>query len=195
LILTKFLKLKNDEDLIGNMINKFWNEFEDFQGKKGVYMDRPYIFKNHSDLLNNKSFLWHKKESERFTEYFGAFACRVCSKILGIGSAEQSWGDVKQLKDNKRSHLSGDRVKNKLLFTVKAVLSWRNINVRKFLKTFQQNHLKFGRMMTLILLQMMTELYKWKLKMDHHEEFLKLIWKSGKKMLSPKKMLSMRQNF
>lgn len=42
---------------------------------------------------------------------FGEFACHVCSKILGIGSAEQSWGDVKHLKSNKRSYLSGDRVK------------------------------------------------------------------------------------
>jgi hypothetical protein len=38
-------------------------------------------------------------------------ACRVCSKILGIGSAERAWGDVKHLKTNKRSHISGDRVK------------------------------------------------------------------------------------
>lgn len=93
------------------MINTFWSEFDEFQSKNGVYKNRQYIFKNHSDLLNSKSFIWHKKETERFTQFFGAFACRVCSKILGIGSAERSWGDVKQLKDNKRSHLSGDRVK------------------------------------------------------------------------------------
>jgi hypothetical protein len=35
----------------------------------------------------------------------------VCSKILGIGSAERAWGDVKHLKTNKRSHLSAERVK------------------------------------------------------------------------------------
>jgi hypothetical protein len=38
-------------------------------------------------------------------------ACRVTSKILGIGSAERAWGDVKHLKTNKRSHISADRVK------------------------------------------------------------------------------------
>jgi hypothetical protein len=35
----------------------------------------------------------------------GAFACIVCSKLLGIGSAERSWGGVKHLKTNKRSHI------------------------------------------------------------------------------------------
>jgi hypothetical protein len=31
-------------------------------------------------------------------------------KILGIGTAERSWGANKHLKTNKRAHLSGDRV-------------------------------------------------------------------------------------
>ena len=96
---------------MGSLINKFWSEFDEFQSKKGVYKNREYIFKNHSDLLNSKVFIWHKKETVRYTEIFGQFACRVCSKILGIGSAERSWGDVKHLKVNKRSHLSGERVK------------------------------------------------------------------------------------
>lgn len=47
----------------------------------------------------------------RYTVWLGKFACRVCSKILGIGSAERAWGDVKHLKTDKRSHLSADRVK------------------------------------------------------------------------------------
>ena len=37
----------------------------------------------------------------------GFVACRVTSKILGIGSAERSWGAVKHLKTDKRSHMSG----------------------------------------------------------------------------------------
>ena len=38
-------------------------------------------------------------------------ACRVTSKILGIGAAERNWGDVKRLKCKQRSHLQGDKVK------------------------------------------------------------------------------------
>jgi hypothetical protein len=49
--------------------------------------------------------------SEEYTKVLGKFACRVCSKILGIGLAERSWGDVKHLKTNKRSHLSHDSIK------------------------------------------------------------------------------------
>ena len=37
----------------------------------------------------------------------GRLACRVTSKIIGIGSAERSWGDVKHLKSGKRSHILG----------------------------------------------------------------------------------------
>jgi hypothetical protein len=35
----------------------------------------------------------------------GYVVCRITSKVLGIGAAERSWGDVKQLKTYKRSHL------------------------------------------------------------------------------------------
>ena len=97
---------KSEEDYIGNMINDFWTEFDEFHDKRGIYENREYIFKNHADLVNNKVFIWHKKETLHYTKIFGAFACRVCSKILGIGSAERSWGDVKHLKVNKRAHLN-----------------------------------------------------------------------------------------
>ena len=55
--------------------------------------------------------MWHKKESLRYTKEFGKFACQVTSKILGIGTAERSWEDVKHLKTNKRAHLLGERAK------------------------------------------------------------------------------------
>jgi hypothetical protein len=41
-------------------------------------------------------------------QVLGVVACRVTSTILGIGSAERSWGAVKHLKTNKRSHLGGE---------------------------------------------------------------------------------------
>jgi hypothetical protein len=97
---------------MGEKINMFWSEFEDFQSiTGGAYAGREYIFKGHKDILEGRVFVWHKKETLRYTQEFGKFACRVTSKILGIGSAERSWGDVKHLKTNKRSHLSGERVK------------------------------------------------------------------------------------
>lgn len=103
--------MEHNIERLGDLINTFWTEFENFQSKLGPYENREYIFVNHVDIKNGKSYLWHKKESYRYTKNFGQFACRVCSKILGIGSAERSWGDVKTLKNNKRSHLSAERVK------------------------------------------------------------------------------------
>lgn len=32
-------------------------------------------------------------------------ACRVCSKLAGIGASERIWGDVKHVKSGKRSHI------------------------------------------------------------------------------------------
>lgn len=37
--------------------------------------------------------------------WLGKLACRVTSKVGGMGSAERSWGDVKKLKSGQRSHL------------------------------------------------------------------------------------------
>jgi len=61
--------------------------------------------------VNGSSYLWHQKYSYHFTVWLGKFACRVTSKILGIGAAEQNWWEVKHLKTDKWSHLSGDCTK------------------------------------------------------------------------------------
>jgi len=74
------------------------------------HFQKTYIWSN-EDLQGGKTHLWHKKFSYPNTKWFGQFACRVTSKILGIGSAEQNWGEVKHLKTNKCSHLSSDHIK------------------------------------------------------------------------------------
>jgi len=55
--------------------------------------------------------MWHKKFSLYSYPTLGKVACIVCSKILGIGSAERAWGDVKQLKTGKRGSLGGANTK------------------------------------------------------------------------------------
>jgi hypothetical protein len=74
-----------------------------------LFFDKPIW--DLPDIHQNRSHLWHKKYSLPFTKILGRFACIVTSKILGIGSAERAWGDVKHLKTNKRSHLSPEAVK------------------------------------------------------------------------------------
>lgn len=92
------------------MLDTFWAEYQDFENKVGPYSGRDYIW-NSVDIREGNSHIWHSKNTLRHTKILGKLGCRVCSKILGIGTAERSWGDVKHLKTGKRSHLSGDRVK------------------------------------------------------------------------------------
>jgi hypothetical protein len=103
--------LEEDCDKVSELLNTFWTEFDQFQLKEGPY-NRPHIWNpNNGDILRGESHVWHKKNSLPHTEVLGKFACRVCSKIAGIGSAERAWGDVKHLKSEKRSHLGTNALK------------------------------------------------------------------------------------
>ena len=116
---------------MGDLINKFWEELDNFRNKKRGYANRNFIWEN-QDIRQGDSYVWHKKNSLKFTEILGAFACRVCSKILGIGAAERSWGDVKHLKTNKRAHLSGIKVKKQA--TIFGATCIEQAQIRKSLK-------------------------------------------------------------
>jgi hypothetical protein len=100
----------DDSDELAQVMNTFWDEFEQFKSKTGPFQ-KSYIWSDSNrDLLLGRSYLWHKKNSFFQTTILGKFACRVCSKIVGMGSAERNWGDVKYLKSEKRSHLSAEAV-------------------------------------------------------------------------------------
>jgi hypothetical protein len=103
-------QVEHDSYKVGELINKFWEEFDYFHSKSGPFDNRDHIWVS-GDIRSGHSHIWHSKNSLRYTKIFGQLACRVCSKILGIGSAERAWGDVKHLKTNKRSHIGGERVK------------------------------------------------------------------------------------
>ena len=90
------------------MKDTFWQEWDDFSDKRGVAYSSEYIW-NGTNIDNGETYKWHKLYTLHTTEVLGKFACRVTSKILGIGSAERSWGDVKHIKTDKRSHMSASR--------------------------------------------------------------------------------------
>ena len=91
-------------------MDTFWADFEYFNAKTGVYLNRDHIL-NSMDIRNGLSHIWHKKNSLRFTKIIGRVSCILCSKILGIGLAERSWGDVKNIKKDMRAHLSAEVTK------------------------------------------------------------------------------------
>jgi len=88
------------------IIDTFWNEFKAFQNRTNPYHDPSRWASN--DVTSGNLYLWHKKYSIPYTTVLEYVACRITSKLCGIGPAERSWGRVKQVKDGKRSHLSGE---------------------------------------------------------------------------------------
>ncbi len=70
--------------------------------KDGIYANWPNFFKL---LVTLRAYLaWALLLPD--TKVFGYVACQTASRWLGVGSVEQSWSDVKQIKDGKRSNLN-----------------------------------------------------------------------------------------
>jgi hypothetical protein len=60
--------------------------------------------------VSGNSYVFQERYSLKITMMLGYVACRVTSKVLGIGAAEISWGDVKQPKTDKRDLWQKQRI-------------------------------------------------------------------------------------
>ena len=68
--------------------------------KIGKYEAKSKMWQS-SLLANGKVHEWHDIFSYNSTKVLGWVACRVTSKILGIGNAERAWGaQYKKTSDN-----------------------------------------------------------------------------------------------
>jgi hypothetical protein len=94
-------KLLLDPALVGNdrttqrarLIDTFMKEYGDFTGRCGVFAkDNIWIIAADE---STKAYRWHYKYSYHQTKVLGKLACLVLSKILGIGTAERNWKQVK----------------------------------------------------------------------------------------------------
>ena len=85
----------------------FWTEYTDFDNNIGSFDADEFIQKS-KDIKDGNSNLWHQKYSLPCNKVLGFVACRVTSKVLGIGAAERSWGDAKTIKYGKVYATSGD---------------------------------------------------------------------------------------
>ena len=90
--------------------NIFWNEYTLFDNKNGSFDGDEFIMKS-KYIRDGNSHLWNQNYSLPFTKTLGFLACRVTSKVLGIGEAERYWGDVKTIKFCNRSTISSDVTK------------------------------------------------------------------------------------
>ena len=95
------------EEEMAVTLDLFWTEYTAFDNRVGSHDADEFIWKS-KDISDGNSHLWHQKCSLPFTKFLGFVACRVTSKVLGIGAAERSWGDVKTIKYGKRSAISID---------------------------------------------------------------------------------------
>lgn len=96
------------------VIHNFWVQFKHFQNQTGKYSGNPGRWLI-PEVDAGKSYVWHDLYSTPYYKELGHIACRTTSKLLGIGSAERSWGDVKHLKTGKRSHLSGSKIEKQAI--------------------------------------------------------------------------------
>ena len=85
----------------------FFTEYTYFDNNNGSFDGGEFIQKS-KDIIDGNSHLWNQKYSLHCTKLLVFFACKVTSKVLGIGAAERSWGDAKTIKSGKVYAISGD---------------------------------------------------------------------------------------
>ena len=95
------------------LIDKFHQEFGNFTGRHGKF-DRSHIWITAADP-SEQAYRWHQKYSLHCTEVLGKLACLVTSKILGIGTAERNWKQIKAMKLGQRTNTGMDKTKKQVL--------------------------------------------------------------------------------
>ena len=95
------------EEEMAVTLDLFWTEYTAFDNMIGSFDADEFIRKS-KEIRDCNSHLWHQKYSLPFTKVLGFVASRVTSKVLVIGAAESSLGDVKKIKSGKRSDISSD---------------------------------------------------------------------------------------
>ena len=110
------------EEEMAVTLDLFCTEYTAFDNMIGSFDAGEFIWKI-KDIRDGNSHLWHQKYSLPFTKVLGFVACRVSSKVLGIGAAKRSWGDVKTIKSGKYLPLAVMYQGNKVLFIHPPVLN------------------------------------------------------------------------
>ena len=58
-----------------------------------------------------------------YTSVLGFVACHTTSKTLGVGSCEQNWAVVKNIKTGKRVNLGGESVEKRAVLYASALIN------------------------------------------------------------------------
>ena len=115
----------SSEEEMNVTLDVFWTEYIVFDNTVGSY-DADEFIRKIKDSSDGNSHLWHQKYSLPFTKVLGFVACRVTSKVLGVGAIERSWGEVKTIKSGKRYAISSDlSEKQSIVYTSACIESAR----------------------------------------------------------------------
>ena len=121
-------------------LDVFWTEYTSFDNKVGSYDADEFIQKS-KRISDGNNHLWHQKYLLPFTKVLCFVACRVTSKVLGIGAAESYWGGVKKIKYGKDLPLAVMYQRNRVLFIHTPVLNQLELNniilTKNFMTTVQ----------------------------------------------------------
>ena len=77
-----------EKDLHGTL-DTFWREYSKLNHKNDTFDSNEFIC-NSRDITDSTSNPWHQKYSLPSNKVLGFVACRVTSKILGIGYGDRS---------------------------------------------------------------------------------------------------------
>jgi hypothetical protein len=112
-------KLLLDPLLFGNtrtlerakVIDYFMEEYGDFTNRRNIFArDNIRIIATDD---TTKAYKWQHKYIYHQTKVLGKSVCLVLSKILGIGTAEQNWKQVKAVKSGQRVNTTIDKTRNR----------------------------------------------------------------------------------
>ena len=113
LILDPSLVSTTKSEARAELIDVFLKEYNDFVNRRGPFAkENIWIMAEKPDC---KAYRWHQKYSLMSTKVLGKLACLVLSKIVGIGTAEQNWKQVKAVKPGQRSNTGIDKTKKQVL--------------------------------------------------------------------------------
>ncbi len=98
-----------EEQCKGEPIDTFMEEYGDFTNNHGMFAhDNIWIVAGDE---NAKAYRWHFKYSLPTMKVLGKLACFVLLKILGIGTAERNWKQVKAIKSGQWVNTGIDKTK------------------------------------------------------------------------------------
>jgi len=103
---------KKSENLAAS-INIFWDEYNWFVNKKKMFKF-DHIWEDAARGDRVPAYRWHQRWSLHTTKVLGKLACLVQSKILGIGTAERNWKQVKLMKSGQRSSIGSEKCKKQV---------------------------------------------------------------------------------